>query len=84
MSTGSQPRGLADGNRRELVKDRERVLLGHGSGGKLTHQLVQDLFVRYLSNPILDAGDDAGIWEPAEGPVGRLADTRTASFSTRA
>jgi hydrogenase expression/formation protein HypE len=39
----------------------DTVLLAHGSGGKLTHDLVHDLFVKYLDNPVLRAQDDAAV-----------------------
>jgi hydrogenase expression/formation protein HypE len=38
--------------------DKKRINLGHGSGGKLMHDLVDKFFVRKLSNPILDKLDD--------------------------
>ena len=37
----------------------DRVLLGHGSGGKLYRDLVKDVFVRAFANPVLDRLDDA-------------------------
>jgi len=37
------------------------ILLGHGSGGKLTHDLITDLFVRYFDNPILKQQTDSAI-----------------------
>lgn len=37
----------------------DRVLLGHGSGGKLYRDLVRDVFVAAFSNPVLDRLDDA-------------------------
>ena len=40
---------------------KDRILLGHGSGGKLTHQLIDDLFVRHFSNPELDKQTDAAL-----------------------
>jgi hydrogenase expression/formation protein HypE len=39
----------------------DRVILGHGSGGKLSHDLVAQLFFPAFSNPALEAGNDAGI-----------------------
>lgn len=39
----------------------KNILLGHGSGGKLSHDLISDLFVKYFSNDILDAQSDAAI-----------------------
>ena len=31
----------------------KKILLGHGSGGKLMHNLIKDLLLRKLNNPIL-------------------------------
>ena len=36
-------------------------MLSHGSGGKMMHQLIQDLFIRHFSNPILAEQTDAAI-----------------------
>lgn len=38
----------------------ERIVLGHGSGGKMSHDLIKTIFASKFSNPILDTGDDAG------------------------
>jgi hydrogenase expression/formation protein HypE len=48
------------------------VTLGHGSGGRLTRDLVRDLFVSRFSNPVLDGMSDSAVLDP--GP-GRLAFT---------
>ncbi len=47
--------------------------MAHGSGGKLSHDLIQDVFLRHLSNPVLDVQDDAAVWTPALLPGTRLA-----------
>ncbi|MEE4255597.1 MAG: hydrogenase expression/formation protein HypE [Bacteroidales bacterium] len=39
----------------------ERIRLGHGSGGKLTHELIDNLFVKHFSNPELDRQTDAAL-----------------------
>jgi len=39
----------------------ERILLGHGSGGKLTHDLIDKMFVKHFSNPDLDKQTDAAL-----------------------
>lgn len=39
----------------------ERIVMAHGSGGRLSHQLVKDLFQKYLTNPYLDQMNDASI-----------------------
>ncbi|MFH0811980.1 MAG: hydrogenase expression/formation protein HypE [Pseudomonadota bacterium] len=37
----------------------DKILLAHGSGGKLTHDLVKHCFVSMLNNPLLNKLDDA-------------------------
>ncbi len=38
----------------------KRILMGHGSGGIMTHELIDTLFVRYFDNPVLhEQGDSA-------------------------
>jgi hydrogenase expression/formation protein HypE len=49
----------------------ERIVLGHGSGGKLTHDLVASVFAPAFDNPALRAGNDAGLVCVPPGP--RLA-----------
>jgi hydrogenase expression/formation protein HypE len=39
----------------------EKIRLGHGSGGKLTHQLISDIFIKYFDNPVLMAQTDSAI-----------------------
>ncbi len=40
------------------LRHNERIVIGHGSGGKMTHDLVKNVFQPYFTNPALDAGDD--------------------------
>jgi hydrogenase expression/formation protein HypE len=58
---------------------KETIILAHGSGGKLTHDLIRAVFLRYLGNPMLDAQDDAAVWaftgDSAPGAGSRLAMT---------
>jgi len=49
----------------------DRVLLAHGSGGKLSHDLIAKSFVSTLGNPILNKLDDSAVFELS----GRLAFT---------
>jgi len=39
------------------------VLLAHGSGGKLSHELVEKGFLPFLANPILNKLDDSAVFE---------------------
>jgi len=41
------------------------ILLGHGSGGKLSNDLIKDLFVKYFSNDILKEQTDAAVIQVA-------------------
>jgi hydrogenase expression/formation protein HypE len=41
----------------------ERVLLAHGSGGVLSHDLISSFFVKAFQNPILDRLDDMAVLE---------------------
>jgi len=41
----------------------DKILLAHGSGGKLSHDLVQKSFIPFLSNPIIDKLDDSAVLE---------------------
>ncbi|HBC92327.1 MAG TPA: hydrogenase expression/formation protein HypE [Pelotomaculum sp.] len=37
----------------------DRIMIGHGGGGRLSQQLISNLFLKYLGNPILNALEDA-------------------------
>jgi hydrogenase expression/formation protein HypE len=52
--------------------DSEQILLGHGSGGKLTAQLIERTLLPAFRNPILDQLDDQAVLPV---PGGRLAFT---------
>ena len=41
------------------ILNRGQIVLGHGSGGQMTHDLVRDVFQRRLSNAILNTANDA-------------------------
>ncbi len=41
----------------------DRILLAHGSGGKLSHDLVEKVFVPLFNNPLLDKLDDAAVFK---------------------
>jgi hydrogenase expression/formation protein HypE len=53
------------------IRDRGHVILGHGSGGKLSHDLITKMFLPPFDNPALRAGNDAGVVRPA--PCATLA-----------
>jgi hydrogenase expression/formation protein HypE len=49
----------------------DKILLAHGSGGKLAHELVEKSFVKAMANPILARLDDSAVFDLS----GRLAFT---------
>jgi len=50
---------------------KDKILLAHGSGGKLAHELVEKGFVKALANPLLARLDDSAVFDLS----GRLAFT---------
>ena len=40
---------------------RDRIVLGHGSGGRLSANLLRDVFLPLFSNPVLDRLDDQAL-----------------------
>jgi hydrogenase expression/formation protein HypE len=62
----------------------DHILLGHGSGGRLTAELIQRLFVPGFGNEVLAALEDqATLALPTPTPAGRPSGTRIA-FTTDA
>lgn len=64
----------------------DKILLAHGSGGQLSHDLVRDLFLPHFPAPPLAKLDDAAVLEslgapPQRGQLG-LGDGRRLAFTT--
>jgi hydrogenase expression/formation protein HypE len=57
------------------VPVRERVILGHGGGGALSHELIEQVFLPAFANPVLDRLGDSSVLEVPGGLAsgGRLA-----------
>jgi hydrogenase expression/formation protein HypE len=45
------------------IIDHKQIVLGHGSGGKLTAELIQKLFLPAFNNPYLERLDDQAVFE---------------------
>jgi hydrogenase expression/formation protein HypE len=43
------------------ITQHSQIVLGHGSGGKLSSQLIEQLFLPAFSNPLLDQLDDQAV-----------------------
>jgi len=40
---------------------KDKILLAHGSGGKLTHELIKESFIKSFKNPLLTKLDDSAV-----------------------
>jgi hydrogenase expression/formation protein HypE len=45
----------------------DRIIMGHGSGGKLSHDLIESLFLPLFINPILEVSDDSAVFPLTNG-----------------
>lgn len=39
-----------------------RITIAHGSGGKMMHEMLENLFFKYLGNPVLKRAEDAAVF----------------------
>lgn len=53
----------------------ERITLAHGSGGKLTHRLIEGLFHRYFRNELLLEAGDSAIFNVHDGRMAFTTDS---------
>ncbi|MBC8343065.1 MAG: hydrogenase expression/formation protein HypE [Bacteroidetes bacterium] len=53
----------------------DSILLGHGSGGTLSHDLIQDIFVKHFDNPTLSQQTDSAILKHDEGSLSFTTDS---------
>ena len=52
-----------------------QVLLAHGGGGKLMHQLLENVFGKAFSNPVLDTRHDSAQFAVPEGKLAMTTDS---------
>lgn len=43
------------------INKRDQIVIGHGSGGRLTHELIQQVFAAQFNNPLLNQGNDSAV-----------------------
>lgn len=57
------------------ILDHKQIVLGHGSGGKLTAELIQKLFLPAFRNEYLDRLDDQAVLEVKDGRLALTTDS---------
>jgi hydrogenase expression/formation protein HypE len=58
---GDEPKDVTTLSCPVPIPAHERILLGHGSGGKLSADLLQQIFLPALGNPVLNRLDDQAV-----------------------
>jgi hydrogenase expression/formation protein HypE len=53
----------------------QNILLGHGSGGSLMHQLIGDMFMKHFGNSILNEQTDSAILETGSSAIAFTTDS---------
>jgi hydrogenase expression/formation protein HypE len=57
------------------MNKKDIILLGHGSGGKLSHDLINDIFVKYFDNDFLKQQTDSAILDPQGKKIAYTTDS---------
>lgn len=57
------------------ITERKNIVMGHGSGGKLSAQLVRDLFLPAFDNPHLNKLDDQAVFEAGSARLAFTTDS---------
>ncbi len=58
-----------------MSQSEQRITISHGSGGRKSRELVEKLFQRYFSNPVLDRMDDSAVLELSPGRTAFTTDS---------
>jgi len=53
----------------------DTILLGHGSGGKLSHDLIDRLFAKYFDNPVLRQQSDSALLKTESSHIAYTTDS---------
>lgn len=57
------------------MEKEQNILLGHGSGGNLMHQLIGDMFLKHFGNSILNEQTDSSILETGSSEIAFTTDS---------
>lgn len=61
------------------LQHKEQIVLGHGSGGRLTQDLIESMFYPPFENPALMRGDDSAVVETQGGMLAITTDCHIVS-----
>lgn len=53
----------------------DHILLSHGSGGRLSHELIEKIFVHHFSNDFLRSQTDSSVFDTGEGKMAFTTDS---------
>ncbi|HTY55650.1 MAG TPA: hydrogenase expression/formation protein HypE [Candidatus Binataceae bacterium] len=57
------------------ITETEQIILGHGSGGKLTARLIEKIFLPAFRNPVLESLDDQAVLPIGNGRIAFTTDS---------
>ena len=57
------------------ILSHEQIVLGHGSGGKLSAQLIEQVFLPAFRNPLLDKLDDQAVFDVGQARLAFTTDS---------
>lgn len=58
-----------------MSQNEKNILLGHGSGGQMMHQLIENVFVKHFDNPILKEQTDSAILRTGSDEIAFTTDS---------
>jgi hydrogenase expression/formation protein HypE len=58
-----------------MNNQKAKIMLGHGSGGKLMHALIEDIFIKHFSNSILKEQTDSAILQVGSSEIAFTTDS---------
>lgn len=53
----------------------DKIMLGHGSGGRMMHTLIEDIFIKHFSNSILKEQTDSAILQVGSSEIAFTTDS---------
>jgi hydrogenase expression/formation protein HypE len=58
-----------------MKKTENKIMLGHGSGGKMMHDLIENIFIKHFTNSILNDQTDAAILQSGSEEIAFTTDS---------